>query len=279
MKRHVRFLPVCPEMEIGMGVLRERIVIVRNDRRLTLYQPATGRRLTRIMNRFARDYLKSLDGVDGFILKSRSPSCAISDVKQFEGPQSDAKTVNRGPGLFAARVLSQFGHLAIEDERRLEDSQIRDRWLTKLFTLADFRLVRKTGSLSRLTAFHAFHRYLLQVHSRKHTDELDRLLSDMDSSVPVGIWRRYEDHLRAALQKAPRLASVTRVAGIAFRHYAPHLDVAEKRRFRRLLHSYRSGHTPLSGIRKTIQVWGVRYDKSLIRAHSFFRPYPAALGE
>jgi len=84
-----------------------------------LIQPATGRDLTEEMAAFARSFLGSLGKVDGFILKGRSPSCAIRDAKIFSS-LIDKEPIARGAGLFAAAVLERYPHLPLEDEAGLK---------------------------------------------------------------------------------------------------------------------------------------------------------------
>jgi uncharacterized protein YbbK (DUF523 family) len=123
----VELRPICPELEIGLGVPRDPVTLVRSGTDAPrMVQPSTGRDLTRAMNAFADRFLDSLEAVDGFILKSRSPSCAIRD---HEG----------GPGLFASRVLERFPGVPIEDEARLADESIRRSFLSKIFARAERR--------------------------------------------------------------------------------------------------------------------------------------------
>jgi len=127
----VEFVPVCPELEIGLGVPREplRIVLVGEGHRLV--QPATGRDLTEEMAAFAVSFLDSLEGVDGFILKSRSPSCAVRDAKVF--PSLDAgEPSGMGAGIFARAVRARFPGLPMEDEAALEDPERKARFLASL---------------------------------------------------------------------------------------------------------------------------------------------------
>jgi uncharacterized protein YbbK (DUF523 family) len=49
LKDFARLVPVCPELEIGLGVPRSRIRIVDAKGILSLYQPFTGKDLTRVM--------------------------------------------------------------------------------------------------------------------------------------------------------------------------------------------------------------------------------------
>ena len=95
---HVRFVQVCPEVGIGLGVPRDPIRIVGKGSERRLVQPATGRDVTAPMERFSRNFLESVEPVDGFILKSRSPSCGIKDVKVHANMEA-AATIGKTAGL------------------------------------------------------------------------------------------------------------------------------------------------------------------------------------
>ena len=127
----VRFMPVCPEMEIGLGAPRGEIRIVVSEGKRRLVQPATGGDLTRRMVRFAERRLKSLRRVDGFILKARSPSCGIRDVKFFAGPDEE-RPIGKGAGFFAEAVMKRFPGLPVEDEKRLASAALQRRFLRRL---------------------------------------------------------------------------------------------------------------------------------------------------
>ena len=83
LKNYVDFVTVCPEVEIGLGVPRDPIRIVGKPESLRLVQPATGRDVSGKMKAFAKKFLMSLDKVDGFIMKDRSPSCGLGNVKVY----------------------------------------------------------------------------------------------------------------------------------------------------------------------------------------------------
>ena len=120
---HVRFRPVCPEVEIGLGTPRDPIRIYLRGERKALYQPATRRHLTRKMNAFSGRYLEGLEEVDGFILKAKSPSCAITDAKIFPTAAAGDHAA-LGPGLFAEAALEAFGSRAFVDETGLNDAAL-----------------------------------------------------------------------------------------------------------------------------------------------------------
>jgi uncharacterized protein YbbK (DUF523 family) len=136
LKRYVRFLTVCPEKEIGLGVPRETIRIVTAKGRRRLIQPATGRDLTAEMCRFAQARLAALPAVHGFILKARSPSCGIRDVKVFATAAARMPVKRSGTGFFADAVRKKFHDVPVEDEVRLADPKVRERFLKRVFALA-----------------------------------------------------------------------------------------------------------------------------------------------
>jgi len=138
LKPFVNFIPVCPETEIGLGIPRDPIRVVSHKGKLHLYQPAKDKDLTQQMIQFSKRYLASLEDVDGFILKSRSPSCGINRVKSYHGYQHDAKP-GMGKGFFASAVKNKFPYLVIVDESRLKNLAYRENFCKKLFFLARFR--------------------------------------------------------------------------------------------------------------------------------------------
>ncbi|MCK5588521.1 MAG: DUF523 domain-containing protein [Candidatus Lokiarchaeota archaeon] len=143
----VKFIPVCPEVEIGLGVPRDPIQIVSIKGEEKLIQPSSGNDLTEMMRTFADSFLSSLDEIDGFILKSRSPSCGINDVKIYASLEKAEPISANNSGFFSRKVIEMFSDLAIEDDCRLNDIKIRQHFLTKLFTIASFREVKNSNKI------------------------------------------------------------------------------------------------------------------------------------
>ena len=129
MAEQVEFVPVCPEMEIGMGVPRDPIRIVEADGRLQLVQPSTGRDFSGPMREFSERFLGGLGAVGGFLLKSRSPSCAVRDASVFESASISMPVSTDRQGLFARAVLARFDRALVIDEVLLGDPDARERWL------------------------------------------------------------------------------------------------------------------------------------------------------
>lgn len=125
-------MTVCPEMDIGLGVPRDPIRIRHDGKKHILVQPATGRDLTAEMAQFCDEFLRTLDPdrLDGFILKSRSPSCALTDAKIY-GDAGDFPT-GTGPGFFGATVLRRFPRHAVIDEEQLADPEKRRDFMARI---------------------------------------------------------------------------------------------------------------------------------------------------
>jgi uncharacterized protein YbbK (DUF523 family) len=160
LKPWVAFRPVCAEVEIGLGVPRQPVRVVRGPEGPRLMQPATGNDYTVPMNTFSAAFLDSLGEVGGFILKGQSPSCGWRDCKLYVSVQKGA-AIGRTDGLFAAAVAARFATLPIETETRLDNPTIRAHFLTKLFTLARFGQARQSGTGEALVRFQTEHKLLL----------------------------------------------------------------------------------------------------------------------
>ena len=138
LKHCVNLIHICPEVEIGLSVPRAPLRVISFDGKLRLVQPDPEIDLTDKMVEFAESFLNSLPAVDGFILKSNSPSCALRDAKVYLNRQEPALTA-RGPGLFGKKVLREYPHMAVEDEKRLENPLTAKRFLKRVFTAARLR--------------------------------------------------------------------------------------------------------------------------------------------
>jgi uncharacterized protein YbbK (DUF523 family) len=193
---HVRFEPICPELEIGLGVPRDPIWIVGGRAGRKLVQPSTGQDLTLAMRTFSDRYLATVGEVDGFILKARSPSCAPRDARVHPDESSD-RTSSTAPGMFAGRVLDLFPLAAVEDELRLDDPHVLAQFLTRIFTFAALRESAATGE--PLADFHARNEPLLMAHDEDALREAAKVAANEDRLAAPRAYERYREVLVAAL--------------------------------------------------------------------------------
>lgn len=276
---HVDWRPVCPEVEIGLGVPRDPIRLVAAGAEQRLLQPATGRDVTASMNAFGDALLDALaEGVDGFILKSRSPSCGITDTKVYADPLGESP-VDAGPGLFGGQVLARFGDVAVEDERRLTDPRLRHHFLTKLFVHADFRAFAKHPTRAGLVALHAAQKLLLMAYQPSELRELGYIVAHVAERPIADVLRRYGEGLARALRAPARAGAVINAFSHAFGYVSDRLTPADRRRFLDALDAYRSERVGLDVPLVLLQSWTERFAEPYLERQVFLAPYPAALLE
>ncbi|HSN14338.1 MAG TPA: DUF523 domain-containing protein [Anaeromyxobacteraceae bacterium] len=140
-KRHARllealgpfvdWLPVCPEVEVGMGVPREPIALVAAGGRPRLLGERSGVDHTEAMRIFAArrvDELIAL-GIQGWISKKGSPSCGPGGVPIRSSPGGGG--IAEGAGLFVSVLRERLPDLPIADEGQLEDAALRQGFLAR----------------------------------------------------------------------------------------------------------------------------------------------------
>jgi len=276
MRPHVTFVPVCPEVEIGLGVPRSPVRVVLQGGRKRLLQPATGADLTEAMERFAVSFLEGLEGVDGFLLKSRSPSSGIKEVKIYSGSGPGA-VVGKGAGFFGGAVLSRFGHLAVEEEGRLKNARLREHFLTQLFAFASFRSAREGGGMAGLVRFHAENKTLLLAYHQTQLRGLGRIAANPRRLPAADVWKEYEAGFYAAFARPPRRPTTLNALEHAWGHFAEGVGREEKAHFFRELEAYRAGRLPLAVPRSLLRGYALRFGDEYLASQTFFAPYPEEL--
>jgi uncharacterized protein YbbK (DUF523 family) len=129
----VQWVPVCPEMAIGLGVPRESVRLVATKSGLRMIAPKSGKDHTDAMETWAAAHVEELARarLSGFVLKSDSPSCGLFGVKVH---RAGGRTATRdGRGLFATALVARFKLLPVEEEGRLADVKVRENFLERVF--------------------------------------------------------------------------------------------------------------------------------------------------
>ena len=273
---YVEYRPVCPEVQVGLGVPRDTIRLVASGDRNLLVQPATGRDLTDDMEGFAARHLDGLGDVDGFILKSRSPSCGTGHVKIFSAAESRG-VVRRGAGVFAAAVLARYGDLAVEDEGRLRNHRIREHFLTKLFALARLRELAGAGRIADLVRFHAAYKFLLLAYDERLLRELGRTVANPCRKRFETVFADYRADFLCALRETPRHTSMINVFQHISGFFRKELGRGEKAHFGELLDRYRAGSLAASAVALLLESWAVRFGSNYVLDQALFAPFPGAL--
>jgi len=272
----VDFLPVCPEVELGLGVPRESLRLVDGEGGPRLVQPKTDRDVTRAMAEFAREFLGGLGRVDGFLLKGRSPSCGPVDVKIYAGTQPGSSS-RRGAGAFAAQVAELHPAAAVEHEGRVKNFALREHFLTQLYCRARFGRVLAVGDMAALVGFHAAHKLIFMAYSQKGLKGMGRIAAN-PGRLPVGqVLAAYQAELDQALAKSARRGGHINVLEHAMGYFKRQLGAAEKRHFLGLMEAYREDRAPLAAMIALVQGWIARWGQDYLAGQVYFAPFPPEL--
>ncbi|WFN33913.1 DUF523 and DUF1722 domain-containing protein [Methanogenium sp. S4BF] len=278
LKEFVDFIPVCAEMEMGLGVPRDPIRIVGGKAGEHLIQPATGRDVSDEMTLFAESFLDTLPPVDGFILKNKSPSCGVKEVKVYAGPDKGG-SIGKTDGFFARAVLARYPDMPVEDEGRLRNMRIRDHFLTRLYTFSEFQTVQASERLNALVRFHSENKLMLMAHNQTLEREMGRTVANPDRIAPALVLERYREQLIHALSTAPRYTANINVLLHASGYFRDRLNHEEKAFFLDAVQKYREGRVSICAPKNILKAWIVRFGEENLDNQTFFAPYPDQLME
>ena len=275
--RFVRFVPVCPEVELGLGTPREPIRLERAGREVRLVGVNSGTDHTEAMRAYAARRVAELArlGLAGYVLKAKSPSCGLFRV---EVHRPGGLTPERGRGLFAEALASAMPGIPLEEEGRLDDPRLRDNFIARIFAFRRLeRLFRPGWSTRDLAAFQAREKLLLMAHDPVRARALDRLVAEAKGREPEALAQEYRAGFMAALS---RLATTRRNTHV-LRHVAgrlePVLDPATKAEIHAAIEDYHRGHVPLlvplTLLRHHVRLHGI----DRFAGQSYLEPHPKEL--
>ncbi len=242
----VEWVPVCPELEVGMGVPREPIRLVGTAAAPRLLGERSGTDHTDAMLRFAAARVRELEGLglDGWVTKRDSPSCGMERVRVHRArggpPRRD------GVGLFVRVLRERMPLLPVEEEGRLEDAALRESFVERIFAYARWKAAA-AGGLRRgaLVRFHAAHKLALMAHSPAAYRALGALVGAMGKGPTAPVAEAYAARFMGALATPAtrgRHANALRHAAGYFREL---LDAGDRRELAGAIDDYARGHVPL----------------------------------
>lgn len=277
LKSYVDFRPVCAEVEIGLGIPRDPVRLILENNKLSMIQPSTNKNFITEMMNFSSEHLNMLDHIDGFLLKSDSPSCGLYHTKYYASSQKGSRPIERGAGLFGKAVLEKFSNKAIETEGRLTNFRIREHWLTKLFTLAEFHRVKNSHSKHELVKFQTKNKFLFMAYNKELMRQAGRIIANPHKNRFENIIKDYEQKLLEIIKNPPNYTSHINTILHTLGFFKKNLSHEEKSFFLDELEKYRAGWLPLFVLLNLIKSWSVRFDEGYLKDQTYFNPYPEEL--
>ncbi|WP_323846871.1 DUF523 and DUF1722 domain-containing protein [Microbulbifer magnicolonia] len=269
--------PYCPEVAIGLGVPRPPIHLIVSDRLRAVGRDDPGMDVTDALEDYADRIAPQVAQLRGFILMQKSPSCGLRTTPHFKADGPD--TLAHGAGLFAARLREHFPHLPLEEVGRLNASDIRENFLTRVFAYdAWHRYVEPDPRPGRVIDFYAAYKYLLLAHHQKLTRELGQFVSDVRALTPAQFAFEVRGRIMEILAHLANRKDRTNALMHSQGHLNEFLSREERAELAQLIEDYRQGLKPLSAVLTMLRHYLPRSPHQFIHSQVLLAAEPAELG-
>lgn len=280
--QRVELVPACPEVELGLGVPRAPLRLEAGDDGPRLVQPATGTDLTEDLAALASTL--GVADLDGYVVKKGSPTCGLERVRLHRAAGTRAagtraaETRDDGVGLFTARLRERAPGLPIEEEGRLSDPGLRERFVTHLFARNRWRVAQAAGlTRGRLVEFHAAHKLLLRAHAPRAHRELGRWVASAGTRPDEELFAGYGERFERAFTEPAGAGAHVDVLQHAYGYLKRVLSAEERRALRRSLEDYRRGLVPRPVPLSLLLFHAREHDVPYLREQLYLDPYPQDL--
>ncbi|MEW6599673.1 MAG: DUF523 and DUF1722 domain-containing protein [Nitrospirota bacterium] len=275
--RYVEWVPVCPEVEYGLPVPRDPMRLVDSPGGPRLVTIKTGVDHTDGMKAWSGKKLDTLEreGLSGFIFKSRSPSSGHSGVKVYS---PSGVQIGKGRGIFAGAYTERFPLVPVEDEGRLNDPELRENFIERVFVFKRWRdFIRTDGTTGGLVTFHTSIKLLLMSHSQKHYSLLGRMVAGENKGKPRAVYDRYISLLMEGLKLIATKKKNTNVLMHIAGYFKKMLSPDAKAELLESIENYHKGLIPLIAPLTLINHYVRLYDVQYLKRQHYLNPHPLEL--
>lgn len=267
------FVPVCPEVAVGMGVPRPPIRLVGDPlspRALGVDDPALD--VTQALIAYGRRMALELDDISAYIFKSRSPSCGMARVKVY----GSGKAPNaQGTGLYAQEIMTRRPLLPVEEEGRLTDPALRDNFIERVFAYRRWQQLLASGfSVAKLVEFHSIHKLSLMAHGPIYYRALGRLVAQGGALRPRQLYEQYGASFMEALRHPATRKRHTNVLQHLMGYLKKRIDRTDKAELMELIDAYRLGLVPLIAPTTLLKHHFRRFPNSYVDKQVYLYPDP-----
>jgi uncharacterized protein YbgA (DUF1722 family)/uncharacterized protein YbbK (DUF523 family) len=269
----VEYVPVCPEVECGLGVPRESMHLEGNPDSPRLVTIRTKQDMTDRLVQWARRRVAQLKKEDlcGFIFKSDSPSCDMEQVRVYN---EKGMPVKRGVGIFARIFMDHFPLLPVEDEGRLHDPELRENFIERIFTLRRWReVLSKKENRGPLVEFHTKHKLLILSHSPKHYQMMGMLVAKAKDLPIKELYQQYQTILMEALRLKTTSKKNSNVLMHMMGYFKEQLSSDEKKELLEVIDHYRQEYIPLIVPITLIQHYVRKYNPPYLKQQVYLNPH------
>ncbi|MBQ0724592.1 MAG: DUF523 and DUF1722 domain-containing protein [Cycloclasticus sp.] len=269
------FTAFCPEVEIGLGIPREPIRLVRMTGEVRcIGSKNASLDVTDKLSAIAEKQRQWHEGLCGYLLKKDSPSCGMARVKVY----SNDMPKREGVGLYAKTLMTNFPFLPVEEEGRLEDAQLRENFIQRVYVYSRWKAIESQElSLTNLQAFHAQHKYIFMSHHQTKAKELGALLVGTHQADLRQLAGQYLELMTAILKviatKKNHVNTLQHIQG----YLKKQLNADDKAELVSLIDDYRQGLLPLVVPITLLRHHFRKHPNAYITESYYMQPHPGEL--
>lgn len=274
LSQHVKLVPFCPEVGIGLGVPRPTIRLQQSGDGVRAVIAKSGEDVTARLAHFADSNAVAFEHLSGYVLCARSPSCGMERVRIYPGEGN--APVQRGTGIFARRLQELYPALPVEEDGRLNDLHLRENFVMRVFVYARWKALPEALSKHELMQFHACHKYLLLAHNQAVYRQLGRRLAQA-ASIDAAFCQAYITDLMGGLSRPASRQNHTNVLQHIQGYFSSSLSAAEREEMSDLILQYHQGQMPLMAPLTLIQHYLRKHPNEYLAGQVYLTPYPGDL--
>ena len=275
--RYFDYVGVCPEVECGLGVPRESMRLIGDPANPRLMTTRTKIDHTERMQNWVSRRVVELEKEDlgGFIFKARSPSSGMESVKVYN---DNGGVSGKAPGLFGKAFMAHFQNLPCEEEGRLNDLDLRENFIERVFTLWRFRqAVRASPTLATLMTFHAQNKLLIQSHHETLMREMGRELAGLKARDARAHIPQYEAKLMRALKTLATVRKHTNILQHMLGYLREGVDDADRKELAGIIEGYHRELVPLIVPVTMLRHYVLKHGITYLQDQYYLNPHPLEL--
>lgn len=275
LQQYFEWTPVCPEVEVGMGIPRESVRLVDAQKNIRMVGIRSGTDWTERMDAFSRKRVADFDDLCGFIFKKDSPSCGLERVRIYRDEGSFDKN---GRGLFADAVMKRYPLLPVEEEGRLQNPVLRENFIERVFCYFRLRSLLEDATPAALIEFHTAHKMVLLAHSTDLYRELGRIVSaaGKNKAFPE-LMQKYASVFMETLRHKATRGRHANVLMHLLGYLKKSIDSEDKTELLATFDQYRKGLLPLIVPVTLLKHHFRKHPIPWVEKQAYFHPYPAEL--
>ena len=240
------FVPVCPEVGIGLAIPRPAIHLVG---RLLAPQAVLSSdhsiNYTDHLVAYGQQVVEENSDLSGYIFMEKSPSCGLFAVT-IHAVEKGA-VIQQGRGVYAKVITGAKPLLPVEESARLDDLRFRESFITRVFAYSNWQqLIAQGMTPPGLIDFHNQYKYCLMAHDPENYFILGQLLENVHAICWMDIAQQYVSALMKSLSQLATRESHTTVLLAIQGDVKNSLSVDENAELIKRIDRYRLAEIPLA---------------------------------